>query len=166
MFSADVIMSKRPETDIVHMVTMPDVTPPEETDRLAFPAGMGPRWFGHYDQRIAIGTPFTVQEQPKTAVWMRDGDGRPLDTKGLVAISDVPMPRAFFLADTPRFSSTVSYSLYLFATDEELQAIGNAHLLVESHSERIRNGTADQRARIWSPSGDLLAVTSQIAFFR
>lgn len=166
MFSADFVLSQRPETGIAYTATMPEVISPEDSDRLAFPAGMGPRWFGHYDQRIAIGRPFTVQDDPKSAVWMRDGDGRPLDTKGLVTISDVPMPRAFFLSETPRFSSTVSYSLYVFAAEAELQPVGNEYVLVESESDYVRKGTSDQRARIWSRSGRLLAMTSQIAFFR
>lgn len=166
LFSADIILSQRPETDIVYTATMPDVASPEEAHHLAFPPGMGPRWFGHFDQRIAVGKPFTVQEHPKSAVWMREGDGRPLDTKGLVTMSDVPLPRAFFLSDTPRFSSTVSYSLYNFAAEAELQPIGNEYVLVESESDYVRNGTSDQSARIWSRSGRLLAVTSQTAFFR
>ncbi|MEM8694479.1 MAG: thioesterase family protein [Pseudomonadota bacterium] len=166
LFSADIVMSERRETDLDYTVQRPDVRPATEVDRLAFPAGMGPRWFGHYDQRIAVGTPFTVQKRPCSAVWMRDGDGRPLDTKGLVSISDVPMPRAFFLANAPRFSSTVSYSFSMFATEAELAEIGDSHILVESDSDRIRRGMSDQRARIWSPSGELIALTSQIAFFR
>lgn len=166
LFSADIVMSDRRETDLAYQPDMPEVTPAAETGRLAFPPGMGPRWFGHYDQRIAVGRPFTVQDRPRSAVWMRDGDGRPLDTKGLVSISDVPMPRAFFLADAPRFSSTVSYSFAMFATEAELAAIGTDHVLVESDSARIRRGMSDQHARIWSPSGDLIALTSQTAFFR
>lgn len=166
LFSADFVFSQRPETRLDYTASMPDIAPPDKAAALAFPPGMGPRWFGHYDQRIAIGKPFTAQEKPRSAVWMRDGDGRPLDRKGLVAISDVPMPRSFFLHDTIVFSSTVSYSLYNFATESELQSIGNAHVLVESDSEYVRKGTADQRARIWSQAGNLLAVTSQIAFFR
>lgn len=166
LFSADVVLSQRPETRLAYTATMPDIAAPDKASPLAFPPGMGPRWFGHYDQRIATGKPFTVQENPASAVWMREGDGRPLDSKGLIAISDVPMPRSFFLHDTLVFSSTVSYSLYNFATESELREIGNAHVLVESDSEYVRKGTADQRARIWSQTGSLLAVTSQIAFFR
>ncbi|MGP1354613.1 MAG: acyl-CoA thioesterase [Parasphingopyxis sp.] len=166
LFSADIVTSDRPETDLAYQPRMPDVNAPEDTERLAFPPGMGPRWFGHFDQRIVIGAPFTVQDRPHSAVWIRDGDGRPLDSKGLAAISDVPMPRAFFLADAPRFSSTVTYSFFQFATDEELAAIGNDHVLVESDSNRVRRGMSDQHARIWSREGTLLALTSQIAFFR
>lgn len=166
LFSTDIVISDRPETDLAYQPAMPEVKSPDETERLAFPPGMGPRWFGHFDQRIVIGAPFTVQERPHSAVWIRDGDGRPLDGKGLAAISDVPMPRAFFLADTPRFSSTVSYSYFQFATEEELATIGNDHILVESDSNRIRRGMSDQHARIWSQDGALLALTSQMAFFR
>lgn len=166
LFSADIVMSDRLETDLVYQSSMPDVRSAKDTERLAFPPGMGPRWFSHFDQRIALGRPFTIQEHPQSAVWIRDGDGRPLDSKGLAAISDVPMPRAFFLAETPRFSSTVSYSFYQFATDDELAAIDNDHVLVESDSDRIRRGMSDQHARIWAADGTLLALTSQIAFFR
>ncbi|WP_299327236.1 thioesterase family protein [Parasphingopyxis sp.] len=166
VFSADIVLSDRQETDLAYQPVMPEVKAPEDTERLAFPPGMGPRWFGHFDQRIVIGAPFTVQDRPRSAVWIRDGDGRPLDSKGLAAISDVPMPRAFFLADTPRFSSTVSYSFFQFATEDELAAIGNDHILVESDSNRVRRGMSDQHTRIWSQDGALLALTSQIAFFR
>lgn len=166
LFSADIVMSERIETDIDFKPTMPDIKPASEVTPLTFSPGMGPRWFGHYDQRIADGAPFTAQEVPRSAVWIRESDARPLDIKGLVTISDVPMPRTFFLGNMPRFSSTVSYSFSLFATEDELAEIGDAPILVESDSDRVRNGMSDQQARIWSPNGTLIALTNQIAFFR
>lgn len=166
LFSADIVMSQRVETDIDFKPVMPGVKPAADVAPLTFPPGMGPRWFSHYDQRIADGAPFTAQDIPRSAVWIRESDDRPLDVKGLVTISDVPMPRTFFLGNTPRFSSTVSYSFSLFATEEELAAIGNEAILVESDSDRVRNGMSDQQARIWSPTGTLIALTNQIAFFR
>lgn len=68
--------------------------------------GMAPRWLQHYDQHIAAGQPFSAQEHPTSAIWVADKYDRPWDAKSLLAASDTPMPRTFFVDTMPRFSST------------------------------------------------------------
>ncbi len=166
IFDADMILSDRPESAVEFASEMPDVVAPESVETLRFPGGAGPSWFTHYDQRLVEGRYFEKNERPRNRVWIRDGDGRPLDAKGLAAISDTLVPRTFFMGPDMRIAATAAYSLYIFATDEELAAIGNEFVLIEGDSDRVRSGLADQRGRIWSRDGRLLATTTQLSFFR
>ena len=129
------------------------------------PATPGPRWLAHYEQRLALGKPFSAQPSPHSAIWLRDLNGRPWDAKGLLAASDTPMPRTFFVDETPRFGSTVTYTLQVFAGSEELALLGSEPLLIEANGDTIQHGRYSQATYIWSVGGRLLATSYQLGFF-
>lgn len=164
LFSADMVMSAPRTSEISFHAPLPDVPAPE--DIAPFPMPGGPQWLVDYDQRLAKGRPFTVAERPESVTWLREADGRPLDAKGLAAISDTYMPRIFFADNKMHMGSTVSYSLNLFANAEELAAVGDDFLLMEADAAVIANGAYDQRGIMRARSGRVLAVTNQIAFFK
>jgi len=141
----------------------PDVAAPEASPRL--PDTPGPRFLSRYEQRVALGKPFSQQERPHSACWVRDAADRPWDAKALLAVSDTPMPRTFFLDPTPRFGATVQYDLQLFCTRDDLTAIGSDFLLIEATSDRVLSGRFSQVTRIWSGSRRLLAISHQLAFY-
>lgn len=131
-----------------------------------FDAATGPKWMSHYSQRNITGQPFTRQPSPRGLFWLAERDGRHWDEKSVVAVSDAFMPRIFFADTTPRFGATVSLSLHLFATGAEFAAAGSDPLLLEGDRDLIGHGLYDQRGKVWSSAGHLLAVANQVAFYR
>ncbi|HAH10971.1 MAG TPA: hypothetical protein DCL54_14795 [Alphaproteobacteria bacterium] len=164
VFSADLIVTQRRKTQSTFAAPMP-VAPPF-ADCPIFDASLGPKWMQHYEQRGIEGQPLTVQEHPRNRVWFVERDGRPWDEKGLVAISDAFMPRIFFIDATPRFGATVSFGLHLFAQADDYASAGNAPLLLEGDADAIGDGLYDQRGKLWSGDGRLLAVSNQVALYR
>ncbi|MEM9168444.1 MAG: thioesterase family protein [Pseudomonadota bacterium] len=164
LFSADIVTSIRKSSDVAFNETAPQAPAPETVD--VMPTEIGPRWLKRFEQRQFEGAPFQDNARPRSMTWIRSVDGRPLDAPGLLAVADTPMPRVFFVSKQLRMGSTVSFSLHLMASEAQVASVGDRPLLVETDSDAIRDGAYDQRARLWSPDGALLAVANQIAFFR
>lgn len=163
LFTADFVFSDAREGALDYTTACPKVAAPEDCDLL--PTTPGPRWLANYEQRMAVGKPFSAQDRPRSVAWVRDANGRPWDEKAILALSDTPMPRTFFLDPAPRFSSTVTYGLHLMCTRAELETLGSGFLLVETDALRVARGRFTQDVRIWSPTGQLLAVSNQLAFY-
>ncbi|WP_067489453.1 acyl-CoA thioesterase II [Erythrobacter sp. CCH5-A1] len=163
LFAVDFVFSNAQDGALDYTAACPTVAAPEECDVL--PTTPGPRWLANYEQRLALGKPFSAQERPRSVAWVRDASGRPWDEKAILALSDTPMPRTFFLDPAPRFSSTVTYGLHLMCTRAELEQLGSGFLLVETDAPRVARGRFTQDVRVWSPTGQLLAVSNQLAFY-
>jgi acyl-CoA thioesterase len=163
LFTANYVFSDMKEKALDYACEFPDAKPPESSELL--PGSPGPKFLSRYEQRVALGKPFSAQVRPHSALWVRDAEGRPWDAKALLAVSDTPMPRTFFLDATPRFGATVQYDLHLFCTQEDLDAIEGAFVLVEATADRVFSGRFSQTTRIWSPERKLLAISNQMAFY-
>lgn len=163
IFTANYVFSDMKEKPLDYSCDFPDVKAPEVSARL--PDSPGPKFLSRYEQRVALGQPFSAQERPHSAVWVRDAADRPWDAKALLAVSDTPMPRTFFLDPTPRFGATVQYDLHVFCTAEDLEACGSDYLLVEATADRVFSGRFSQTTRIWSQQRKLLAISNQLAFY-
>ncbi len=164
VFSADIVTSATRESDLNFDTALPAAPEPEGMTRTDL--SIGPPWQQHYDQHVIRGRPFRKSDRPYSLNWLREADGRPLDVIGLAAISDTYMPRTFYLGDRMRMGSTVSYSLNIHMNDAELAAIGTDFLLMDADSDSVGNGMYDQRGRIWSRDGRIVAITNQIGFFK
>ncbi len=162
-FAADLVFSDLRDKPLDYAAKFPSVASPEEIERM--PDSPGPRFLSRYDQRMCLGKAFSVQDRPHSAVWVRDVSDRPWDTKALLAVSDTPMPRSFFLDTTPRFGATVQYDFHMHCSPTELAQLGSDFVLVEVNADVVRQGRFSQRARIWSREGQLLAVSNQLAFY-
>jgi acyl-CoA thioesterase len=57
-------------------------------------------------------------------------------------------------------------SVYFHADDDELVAVGTDLILNESVGTRGVRSTAGQQSRLWSRSGQLLATTEQLCWYR
>ncbi len=164
VFTADIITSLDRNGDLSFEETRPDMPPPEDVKRAE---GLGtPGWFKHIDQRWTMGRPFKVSERPYSVTWTRDAEARPLDAKSLITLSDAIPPRTFFVSEKPTFGSTISISVSLFATEADYEDVGTDFVMIEGDSDVIRAGTYDQRGKLWSRSGRLLAISNQIAFYK
>lgn len=162
----DIVMGRKraPDADSFEKI------PPDAPDPLSVGTmdmeGMGPVWLQHYEQRPFVGTPFSRNLSPKSCTWIRHKDGRPIDTKALIALSDTPMPRVFFTTTALRFGSTISYSVSSVCGDAELSKLNTEQVLLEATGRSVGRGSYDQLVNIWSECGSLLSVSNQTAVFR
>lgn len=163
LFTANYVFSDMKEKALDYACDFPEVAAPENAPRL--PDTPGPKFLSRYEQKVALGKPFSAQERPHSALWVRDAQDRPWDAKALLAVSDTPMPRTFFLDSTPRFGATVQYDLHVFCTQADLDEVGADYLLIEATSDRVFSGRFSQTTRIWSPARKLLAISNQLAFY-
>lgn len=164
--AADIITSTRRPTDIDYQLDMPSAKSPDDSITLPSVNPMAPKWATRYDQRIAKGMPFAINDSPEAIVWIKEADGRPVDRVSLLSILDTPMPRTFFVTEQFRPGSTVSMATYIYASEEDLAAAGSDFMLLRVTGATVRNSATDGRVEIWSQSGILLATSSQIGFFR
>ena len=164
--AADIVTSTRRPTDIDYQIAITTAKSPEESIALPSINPMAPAWAAHFDQRIAKGIPFAINDSPEAMVWIREADGRPVDRVSLVSILDTPMPRTFFVTEQFRPGSTVSMATYIYASDDDLKAAGSDFMLLRVTGATVRNSATDGRVELWSRSGILLATSSQISFFR
>tara|TARA_R110000824_G_scaffold38856_1_gene118227 strand:- start:2613 stop:3410 length:798 start_codon:yes stop_codon:yes gene_type:complete len=163
---ADIVTSTRRPTELDYQMTMPTVKSPQDSISLRSANPMAPEWISHYDQRIAQGIPLSVNESPEAFVWIKEADGRPVDRVSLLSICDTPLPRTFYVSEQYHPGSTVSMATYIYASEEDLAATASDFMLLRVTGASVRNSATDGRAELWSQSGILLAVSSQIGFFR
>lgn len=164
VFTADIITSLDRNGDLSFEQTRPEAPLPEDVKRAR--GSVAPGWFDHIDQRWTVGRPFKISERPQSITWARDAEARPLDAKSLITLSDAIPPRTFFISEKPTFGSTISFSVSLFASEADYQDVGTDFVMIEGDSDVIRAGTYDQRGKLWSRSGRLLAISNQIAFYK
>jgi acyl-CoA thioesterase len=162
--SVEMVWGSRKESEMDYAVSFPEVSSPEALEILDTKGF--PKWFDRYAMRPLQGKPMMPNETPKSLSWVCERDQRPLDAKGLAALSDVFPPRSLLLGPEPKGGSTVTYSLYVFATTEDLAKVSGRPLLLQGDGSIVRSGVFDQRGLLWSPEGQLLAVTNQMGFYR
>ncbi|MEL6694453.1 MAG: thioesterase family protein [Pseudomonadota bacterium] len=162
----DIVTGRKRALDDDTFEKIPPDAPEPSSVELMNMEGMGPVWLQHYEQRPFVGTPFTKNIRPTSCAWVSHKDGRPIDTKALIALSDTPMPRVFFASTTPRFGSTISFSVSSTCGEEALASLQTNRVLLEADSRSIGRGSYDQLVNIWSECGTLLSVSNQTAVYR
>lgn len=167
--TASVVTGPSRETWRHAPATAPVVPPAEGLAPMDLTGRTG--WTRAYDMRFVEGEPAWAgrHETPRPAravLWMRDAPARPLDYPALAALSD-----AFFIkilqvrGDVPPVA-TVSLSTYFLADEAEIDRQGDRHLLGVCDGRAFRHGFNDQAGELWSDTGELLAVTSQVVWFK
>ena len=148
---------------------------PEEIERLDGPGA--PIWFANYDMRSIYGGYPAVENFPgqpvdareedsRSAAWLRDRPGRPLDFASLTALCDAFYPRIFVKRRAIMPASTISLTIYFHADEAMLAAHGESFVLGVAEGVHYRHGFFDQRASLWGEGESLLASTHQVMFFR
>lgn len=159
--TASVIMAQRKPTDGFTEQAMPPVPDPDSLPRAHPPAPFGER---------TLVRPVTEQvfDQPtsRSLMWVRELSGRPVDRVQLAYLADAYAPRIFTKSKAPRPSATITMSIYFFATDDELAAIGDDYILTDVVGTRAEQSTIGSAARLWSRQGALLATTEQMCWFK
>jgi acyl-CoA thioesterase len=146
-----------------------DAPAPDQLKRLDT-AGL-PAWTQRYDMRfvhgeISGGLDGLERADSNSCLWVRDDPPRPMDFLSLAAVCDSFFPRIFLRRRRLIPAGTVSLTTYFHADMAMLAAQADNYALGVARALTFRNGFFDQSAQIWSFSGELLASSSQIVYFR
>lgn len=145
----------------------PQVTPAADIEPM--PPIPGAIWTACYEMRFVSGfpgRPDSVSNSSESLLWMRDQPPRPLDFLSLSALCDAFFPRIFVRRPKRVPIGTVALTTYFHADAAQLAEQGDAPVLGTARARIFRKGYFDQTAEIWSTSGNLLATTHQIVYFK
>lgn len=137
-----------------------------EAPKMPYLAGITPAFTQHADYYLCSGQfPMTGSKQHELGGWFRfkNIDGLSLEEL-IVLLSDAWPPTSYQQLKKPAAVSTISWALELTGAAHSAAAEG----LWYFHSDvaAASNGYAQQRSRIWSPAGDLVAINQQtVALF-
>jgi hypothetical protein len=170
VLTASIVTAVRRET-WSHRGESPPVLPAWDT-LPAFPNKAALTWVARYEFRFAEGLPAlseTTPEppgSPRSVLWLRDAEPRPLDFLSLMAMSDAFFGRIFqVIGRIPPFG-TVSMTTYFHGSAEELAAHGTAPLAAVVDAKVFHRSFGDQTAALYGAGGQLLATSGQVAYFR
>lgn len=129
-------------------------------------------WARQYDFRFVAGGPTIgagTQGTPHSAyskLWLSDRKPRIVDMPSLLSMSDAFFARVFHARGELVPFGTVSLTTYFHVSREELAAEAITHVLATADAKVFNRSYQDQHGELWSPSGKLLATTTQIAYFK
>lgn len=169
VFTATAVTAVRRQTWGVTETPMPQAPNAEEVPRVQVP--QRPVWFSRYDMRWLTGAiprqwDGAERADSLTRLWMRDDPPRPMDFPSLAAFCDAFYPRAWLRRARPTPASTVSLTVYFHADGAALAASGNGYVMAQARGQHFFNGYFDQSGQVWSASGELLATTHQVVYYR
>ena len=149
--------------------TFPDAIPFEQAR--SFPR-TPMTWTHQYDFRFVEGEPSfygSPASSPLDAFskqWIGDHVPRKIDMLSLMSMSDAFFGRVFLARQELIPFGTVSITTYFHTAAEELAAEDITRLLAVADARIFHRSYGDQHGELWSPSGRLLATTTQIAYFK
>jgi acyl-CoA thioesterase len=133
--------------------------------------GTVPAWISQYEFRFVTGAPgfdtgISTPNDPTSLVWMRDREPRRLDALSVAAISDAFFGRIFQALGRVVPFGTVSMTTYFHADADDLAAENATAVLGAATGRSFSKSYGDQVGELWSPSGRLLATTTQMAYYK
>ena len=169
--TASIVTAVRRET-WSHRCAAPPASLPPWDSLQAYPTRSALAWVGQYEFRFAEGAldfgASSADEpgSPRSVLWLRDAEPRPLDFISLAAMSDAFFGRIFqVIGRVPPFG-TVSMTTYFHADAGELAAHGVAPVAAVVDARVFHRSFCDQTAELFGQGGQLLASAVQIAYFR
>lgn len=138
---------------------------------LPYPEVAAP-WVKQYDFRFVEGHPDfggAPQGEPASAfskLWIGDRVPRKIDMLSLMSMSDAFFGRVFHARRELVPFGTVSLTTYFHADADDLVAEDTSRVLAVADAKIFHKSYGDQNGELWSPSGRLLATTTQIAYFK
>jgi acyl-CoA thioesterase len=129
-------------------------------------------WTHQYDFRFVegepdfYGSPATTPLKAFSKQWIGDHVPRKIDMLSLMSMSDAFFGRVFLARRELIPFGTVSITTYFHSSSDELAAEDIRHVLAVADAKIFHRSYGDQNGELWSPSGRLLATTTQIAYFK
>jgi acyl-CoA thioesterase len=146
--------------------TLQDARFPQVPSPESLPVYVNPRtpvaWTEQYIFKPVSGLLFSRAESMDARLWLRDAQPRPLDALSLTAICDTPFPSPWIRLAEQMPVSTVAFSVYYRASQDDYAEAGAGFNLLDSRAAVMENGYVDQFTSVWSASGRLLAQTQQM----
>ncbi len=160
---AIVTMAQRPNTPGFAFAKMPDAPAPESLPPEA-PRGATHISSSAFERRPVEGFPPSPSGDPWSLAWTRSRRGG-MSKALLGMITDNSAPRAAYALSNVR-TTTLSLTVYLHATAEEVAEVGDDFILVECDGRVGGGGASDERSSYWRRDGKLLATSEQLAWYR
>jgi len=170
VLTASIVTAARRDSWTHQPASAPPLPPRERL--LAFDNTRSLNWVAQYGFRFADGAPSLGEATPeapgsaRSVLWLQDQEARPLDFLSLLAMSDAFFGRIFqVIGRIPPFG-TVSMTTYFHAAGDELAAHGSAPLAALADARVFHRSFCDQTAELYGDGAQLLATSTQIAYFR
>jgi acyl-CoA thioesterase len=128
-------------------------------------------WVKQYDFRFIEGEPnFAAGSREITSayskLWIGDRVPRKIDMLSLVSMSDAFFARVFHARRELVPFGTVTLTTYFHLSSEDLAAEDITHVLACADARIFNRSYQDQTGELWSPSGKLIATTTQMGYFK
>jgi hypothetical protein len=128
-------------------------------------------WVKQYDFRFIEGEPgFGIpKDAPPNAsskLWIGDRVPRKVDMLSLVSMSDAFFARIFHAKRELVPFGTVTLTTYFHVSSDDLAAEDITHVLACADAKVFNRSYQDQNGELWSPSGKLIATTTQMGYFK
>ncbi|RAK67186.1 thioesterase family protein [Phenylobacterium kunshanense] len=162
---AIVTLARRPDTPPFAFAKMPEAPDPDSLPEPASPGGA--RHFGAraFERRTTERFPIQPAADSRSVAWVRPREcawSKPL----LGMVTDNSPPRAFYAFGHNVMTTTLSLTVYLHASADEVAAAGRDFLLVEYEGRVGGGGASDERSSYWRRDGKLLATSEQLVWYR
>lgn len=161
---AIVTMAQRPKTPEFAFAKMPIAPSPESLPSPDIPGGSMHYGASAFERRTVEGFPPALSEDSRSLAWTRSRRGA-LSKALLGMITDNSAPRAMYALSNV-WTTTLSLTVYLHATAEEIAEVGDDFILVECEGRVGGGGASDERSSYWRRDGKLLATSEQLAWYR
>ena len=147
---------------------MPEATPFDKT--LPY-AKVAAAWVKQYDFRFIDGDPDlgagkSVPASAYSKLWIGDRVPRSIDMLSLVSMSDAFFARIFHARRELVPFGTVTLTTYFHTSVDELANDDITHVLACADAKIFNRSYQDQSGELWSPSGKLIATTTQMGYFK
>jgi acyl-CoA thioesterase len=149
--------------------SFPGATPFEQT--LPYPS-LAMSWAKQYDFRFVEGepkfgdAPAATPSHAYSKLWISDRVPRKIDLLSLTSMSDAFFGRIFHARHQLVPFGTVSLTTYFHVDAADLATEDITRVLAVADAKIFHKSYCDQNGELWSPSGRLLATTTQIAYFK
>lgn len=168
-FMTAVFAARRPSWSH-QAATMPNAPPFDQVRPI--PNNLVAPWAQQYQFRFVEGAPCysdTLNDAPGSAysrMWLSDTQPRPIDFLSLLSMSDSFFARIFHVLGAIVPIGTVSMTTVFHADSADLAAENTTAVLGAADANIFHKSFSDQTGELWSPSGRLLATTSQVVYFK
>jgi hypothetical protein len=170
LVTATAILAQRRDS-FSHLAVTPPAIPAWDTLK-PLPDLPTASWIAQYQFRFAEGgpnwgrTPAETPQSARSVLWLADRVERAVDFKSLASMADAFFGRVFQVRGELVPFGTVSFTTYFHVAGDELAALAATRLVAVADAHSFHRSYCDQFAELWSPGGDLLATTHQVAYFK
>jgi acyl-CoA thioesterase len=143
--------------------SMPEATPLPETEPIPSDEATFPAFMRNYDMRWAVGRDGDV---PGSGGWIRTREPRLLDAPLVAAMTDAWPPAAFVALGRFVAAPTLDLTIHVRRPLPPPGMTPDDHVLVRFASRLSVSGAWEEDGELWTPSGQLIAQSRQLALVR